>query len=208
MPPCGIDKDGHAPSLPCQIGCTGDRSTEYREALAAIAERARQLERTLDALLAAARAEAEPERGSADALDVAEYAIESCAPLAAANRIAVELLKPRAPLRVGVDRDAAERVLAPVLENACRYGRSKATVEVGSANGSVDFTVTDDGPGLDPDERERVFEPGERGSAARRADSAGLGLALSRRLATALGGQVENLDSNSGASFRVRIPLA
>jgi signal transduction histidine kinase len=181
---------------------------EYRSALTEIADRARQLERTLEALLTAARAEAEPERGSADAVSVAEYAIESCAPLAAANGIVVELVTPRTPVRIGVDRDAAERVLAPVLENACRYGKTRATVQVASRNGSVDFTVTDDGPGLDPGERERVFEPGERGSAARSADGAGLGLALSRRLATALGGQVESLDSDSGARFRVRIPLA
>src|SRR5436190_3017502 len=132
---------------------------EYRDALAEIAERARQLQRTLDALLAAARAESAPGHDSADAVAVAEFAIESCAPLAAANSIDVELVKPRAPLRVGVDRDAAERVLAPVLENACRYARSRATVEVSAADGHVDFMVTDDGPGVEPGERNLVFEP-------------------------------------------------
>jgi two-component system, OmpR family, sensor kinase len=179
---------------------------EYRDAIAEIAGRARQLQRTLDALLAAARAESEVDHGSADAVAVAEFAIQSCAPLAAANGIRVALVRPRTPLRVGVDRDAAERVLAPVLENACRYAHSCASVEVSSTNGQVDFTVTDDGPGVTPDERERVFEPGERGSAAKAANGAGLGLALSRRLAAALGGQVKSLEGEAGGRFRVRIP--
>jgi signal transduction histidine kinase len=52
-----------------------------------------------------------------------------------------------------------------------------------------------------------VFEPGQRGTAATVANGAGLGLALSRRLALALGGRVESLESNSGGRFRVRIPL-
>jgi signal transduction histidine kinase len=117
------------------------------------------------------------------------------------------LVKPGAPIRVGVDQDAAERVLAPVLENACRYAERRATVEVSASNGSVDFMITDDGPGLNPEERERIFEPGERGTAARAANGAGLGLSLSRRLAVALGGQVDGLESKSGARFRVRLPL-
>jgi signal transduction histidine kinase len=179
---------------------------DYRAALTEIANRARQLERTLETLLTAARSEAEVGRGSADAASVAEYAIESCAALAAARGIDIELTKPLAPVRVGVDRDAAERVLSPVLENACRYGRNRATVEVSAENGVVDFLVTDDGPGLESDERERIFEPGERGSAAALANGAGLGLALSRRLATSLGGRVESLESETGGRFRVRIP--
>ena len=108
---------------------------------------------------------------------------------------------------MGVDRDAAERVLAPILENACRYARSRASVEVSATNGTVEFTVSDDGPGVAPSERDRVFEPGERGGAAENANGAGLGLSLSRRLAVALGGQVDNLESDSGARFRIRIPL-
>jgi len=53
-----------------------------------------------------------------------------------------------------------------------------------------------------------VFELGERGSAAPTGSGgAGLGLALSRRLAVALGGEVDGLASESGARFRVRLPL-
>lgn len=190
-----------------ELALRRERTTDdYRAALTEIADRAHQLERTLETLLTAARSESELGRGSADAASVAEYAIESCAALAAARGIDVGLTRPPGPVRVGVDRDAAERVLSPVLENACRYGRTRATIEVSPENGAVDFIVSDDGPGVAREERERVFEPGERGSAAENASGAGLGLSLSRRLAVALGGQVDNLESDSGGRFRVRMP--
>src|SRR5256885_11714514 len=66
-------------------------TTLFRSALQEIAERARQLKRTLEALLTASRAESGRERGSADATTVAEHAIESCAALAGANQVDVEL---------------------------------------------------------------------------------------------------------------------
>jgi signal transduction histidine kinase len=183
---------------------------EYRDALQAIAKRAKQLERTLETLLTAARAESGIAHGTADAVAVAEHAIESCAALARSNGVRVDLVRPRSPLRVGVELDAGERVLVPILENACRYGRSRATVEVAGADGTVDFLVSDDGPGIDPSERERVFEPGERGNAAAVADDnggAGLGLALARRVAIALGAEVECLEADSGGRFRIRMPV-
>jgi signal transduction histidine kinase len=59
------------------------------------------------------------------------------------------------------------------------------------------------------DEASRIFEPGYRGDAGSPDDKgAGLGLALARRLARAVGGEVEALQNGAGASFRARIPLA
>ena len=102
--------------------------------------------------------------------------------------------QPSAPLRIGVDSDAAERVLAPLVENACRYARTHAEIRLRSNGEHVEYLVTDDGPGVSPSEREQIFEPGKRGSAATAAgeatDGAGLGLALARRLARALDGEV------------------
>ena len=141
---------------------------------------------------------------------VAEYAVDSCAPLAAENqRRPRACAEPRTPLRVGVDRDAAERVLAPMVENACRYARSRTSVEIRSEQRRhVEFSSPTTARASTPSEREQVFEPGKRGSAAPRGSGgAGLGLALSRRLALALGGEVDGLGSESGGRFRVRLPL-
>src|SRR5436190_9992664 len=181
---------------------------EYRTALEVIAARAGQLKRTLETLLVAARAKSGVAHGTADAVDVAERAIESCSSLARSRGVRIGVEPPRSPLRVGVELDAGERVLAPIVENACRYGRTRATIQVASARGAVEFLVTDDGPGVDPNERERVFDPGELGSAgAADGDGAGPGLALARRLAAALGAEVNCIAGHRGGRFRVRMPV-
>jgi signal transduction histidine kinase len=165
---------------------------EYRQALEAIASRSRQLEGILEMLLASAKGELAAV-GTADASTVANRCHDACAPIAVENGVDLSVVPPSAPLRIGVDSDAAERVLAPLVENACRYARTHAEIRLRSNGDHVEYLVTDDGPGVSPSERERIFEPGKRGSAAaagEATDGAGLGLALARRLARALDGEV------------------
>ena len=68
--------------------------------------------------------------------------------------------RPRRLGPVDVDADTAERILVPLIENGCRYGRSRVEVDVQSNGDSVEFLVNDDGPGIDLADRERIFEPG------------------------------------------------
>jgi signal transduction histidine kinase len=182
---------------------------EYREALQGIAKRASQMRETLETLMAAARAESMGDRGTASAADVVARALAACEPMAgdAGVRLTSEVSDPR--LKVDIDSMTAERIIAPLLENACRYADSRAAVRVRRDNGVAEFIVTDDGPGLGSDETELVFQPGYRGQAGAEDNAgAGLGLALSRRLARAVGGDVEAISNGSGASFRARIPLS
>ncbi|HMC06828.1 MAG TPA: HAMP domain-containing sensor histidine kinase [Solirubrobacterales bacterium] len=184
------------------------RSDEYRRALEAIRARASQLEGTLETLLTAARAESSPSRGTADATDVAERARRSCAHAARQRGIEITVTPPRKPLWVGVDADAAERVLVPLLENACRYGRRSVRLTVNRGSNAIEFLVADDGPGVSQAERDRIFEPGVRGTAGGDgAAGAGLGLALARRLARALEGDVELVESADGAVFMAQMPF-
>ena len=97
----------------------------------------------------------------------------------------------------------------PVVENACLYGRSAVRVSVARSDGAVLFTVDDDGPGVDPAERETIFEPAVRGGAGRNGTAgAGLGLALARRLARAASGDVIAHSTRSGGRFVIRLPAA
>jgi signal transduction histidine kinase len=97
-----------------------------------------------------------------------------------------------------------------VVENACRFARSDVLLSATRKGTEVHFVVQDDGPGVTSDERERIFEPGVRGSAAGNdggaSRGAGLGLPLARRLARAASGDVEVLDGERGARFVVRLP--
>jgi len=184
---------------------------EYRRALEVIRTRAAQLQRTLETLVAAARAESSAIRGTADATEVAERARDSCTALARERGIGITVAPPPTPLRIGVDADAAERILAPLLENACRYGRRSVRLSVKGGADAIEFLVADDGPGVEAGEREGIFEPGVRGAAAGNSSGgdagAGLGLALARRLARALGGDVEHLENAGGAVFVARVPF-
>jgi len=98
--------------------------------------------------------------------------------------------------------------LHPVVENACRYGRSAVRVAVAREGSTVLFSIDDDGPGVEDAEQESIFEPAVRGSAGRSsASGAGLGLALARRLARAASGDVIARPGHNGR-FVVRLPAA
>ncbi len=186
-----------------------DRSDdEYRETLVLVQQNARQLARIVETLVAAAQHEANETRGTADAYEVAADAVLSVSGLAATRHLTVHAEPPTRPLRLGLDRDLAERVLQPVLENACRYGTSSVRILVSRNGSKINYVVEDDGPGVADEERETIFEPGNRGLAARAGEGgAGLGLSLSRRLARAASGDVTARPSNGGR-FVITLPSA
>lgn len=106
------------------------------------------------------------------------------------------------------------RLLGNLLDNAERYADSSVTVQVAredGQDGQALLTVTDDGAGVPPADRERVFERFTRLDTARSrgAGGTGLGLAIAREIAQAHGGTLRIEDHPSGgARFALRLPLA
>jgi signal transduction histidine kinase len=208
-----------AASLRREQRLTAEISHELRTPLARLRARAQlagshelvrdadDMARTLDALLAGARAAAD-RPGVSEAGAPAGAATEACVSLAHARGLELRML-PADGARVGAGAELVERALHPLIENACRYARHAVTVSVGRENGSVVYRVQDDGPGVPEHERERIFEPAVRGSAAHSAGvpGTGLGLALGRRLARAAGGEV-SVAPGAGGRFELRLPAA
>jgi signal transduction histidine kinase len=184
----------------------------YQEALGSVLYSADQMARTVEALLAAAQEEGSLARGRADVWQVMADVVSSIGVLAEENNVDVRVQPPARDLRVGVERAIAAQILQPVVENACRFARREVLLGAGRNGKEVYFLVEDDGPGVAEGERERIFEPGVRGSAAagerNAARGAGLGLSLARRLARAASGDVEVETGSSGARFKVRLPAA
>jgi signal transduction histidine kinase len=182
----------------------------YQEALGSVLYSADQMARTVEALLAAAQEEGSLARGRADVWQVLADVVSSIGVLAEENGVEVRVQPPARDLRVGVERAIAAQILQPVVENACRFAQSEVLLGAGRNGKEVFFMVEDDGPGVAEDERDRIFEPGVRGSAAAGEEigprGAGLGLSLARRLARAASGDVEVEPGQSGARFRVRLP--
>jgi two-component system OmpR family sensor kinase len=194
-----------------QLALRHARTTEeYRAGYEQVLASSQQMHRTLDTLVAAARVESDLARGTGDAAAAARMAADGCASVAAERGVEVDVRPPREPVLVGVDADITERVLAPLIENGCRYGEHSVTVTIARRDGVATFTVEDDGPGVPPAAHEAIFEPGRRGSpdAAGHRDGAGLGLALARRLARAAGGEVQSEPSPSGGRFTAHLPAA
>ncbi|MEU7913656.1 sensor histidine kinase [Microbispora bryophytorum] len=101
------------------------------------------------------------------------------------------------------------RLVDNLLSNARRHAKTGVTVRVESADGQAVVTVTDDGDGIAPADRERIFERFTRLDEGRRRDTGGtgLGLAISRDIAHAHHGTLGIEDSPHGARFVLRLPL-
>lgn len=111
------------------------------------------------------------------------------------------------------DQITVERIVTNLVENACKYGASPAgvvTLRGAVRGGNALIEVSDEGVGIPPQDRERVFEPFERGHGleTETKQGLGLGLPLARGLARELGGDLRLLDRGGGATFQLSVPVA
>jgi signal transduction histidine kinase len=114
-----------------------------------------------------------------------------------------------APERLVGDRAAVSRMIRNLVDNAVRHAKSRVDIQVGSRDGNVILTVSDDGPGVAPADRARVFERFVRldSDRARSGGGTGLGLAIVAEVAAAHGGTVTINDrSGGGTTLIVTLP--
>jgi signal transduction histidine kinase len=115
------------------------------------------------------------------------------------------------PVTVSGDRLLLRRLVRNLLENARRHGGTGAvSIAVFAEGGRAVLEVSDHGPGVPPDERERIFEPFYRlMRSAETGRGSGLGLALVRQIARRHGGEAVCLAAEGGGSrFRIDLPAA
>jgi two-component system, OmpR family, sensor histidine kinase BaeS len=147
-----------------------------------------------------------------DAAAIAREVGERFAPHAVAR--GVTLVLPEGAAAAMADRDRLAQVLANYLSNALRHAPdgSRVDVTVARTPGNVRVSVRDEGPGLAADQLEAVFERFYRVDAARSraAGGSGIGLAIVRALADAMGGTAwaESDGPGLGATFHVELPEA
>jgi len=165
-----------------------------------------QMEEMISAVLIFIRDASEPgARERVDLRSIVECAVDDAA-LVGGDAV----LDPGAPTSVEVDPLGVQRVVTNLIENALKYGKS-ARVRVFTEGDESITEVADSGPGLAEDELERVFLPFYRAALARTLHKGGigLGLAVSRSIARAHGGDVR-LYKNGGEGLvaQLRLPLA
>jgi signal transduction histidine kinase len=123
--------------------------------------------------------------------------------------VELQVPKPPGPCWGSGDPGAVARVVRILLDNALRHAPSASTVRVVPAYHGETATVSvdDDGPGVRREDRERIFQRFERGSAPSGESGFGLGLAIGRELARKMGGELRIAESHSGASFVLDLPI-
>ncbi|GAA4556703.1 sensor histidine kinase [Planotetraspora kaengkrachanensis] len=156
--------------------------------------------------------------GARDLIDLAELVAECRIRRDRAKRIEYSL----GPGAVVIgDRSQLARVVTNLLDNAERHAETMVAVTVRhepggqcgdqrTPYGAAVLEVVDDGPGIDPDNRELVFQRFTRldSDRSRGAGGTGLGLAIARQIAEAAGGTLRIEDSSRGAHFVLRLPCA
>src|SRR5215469_12886399 len=180
------------------------------ELLATADESLDRLVRLVENLLDMSRLQAGVLGTAPQALSVAEAVGKAVADQGALGRF-IDIHIPDELAEIRADPALLERILANVLSNALRYSphNQPPMVTASEHGGYVEVRVIDHGPGIPAAERERVFLPFQRLGDRSSDGGVGLGLALSRGLAEAMGGELDpDTTPGGGLTMTLRLPAA
>jgi len=180
-----------------------------------VQRQARRMGLLIDDLLFLARADERVEPAtSGEPVDLDELVLAEIGRLRDAGGPAVELAGLAAARTTGSARDLA-RMLRNLGDNAVAHAQRTVALSLNRESDQAVIAVSDDGPGVPPADRERIFERFVRLDQARSrsqnaAGGTGLGLAIAQQIVQAHGGQIavtDRVDGKTGAAFIIRLPL-
>jgi len=198
------------------IGELGLRETrtpaDYKEAVGSMLEEVDRLTRLVDTLLQLSRGDAGTIRLSREVFDLGDLARDVIASLGLLaeerrQRLDVQVAE---DVRVSVDRLVLRDAVTNLVDNAIKYSPVDSTIRIRVEGGSKNatLTVSDEGAGIPPEHRERVFDRFYRidESRAREMGGTGLGLAIAKWAVEANGGQISLEPTTIGSMFRISLP--
>ncbi len=171
-----------------------------------VAQESERLESLVERVLALPHADETMSFSKVDPAELVLSAVSLAVGRAERRRITLTTDAPALP-EVQWDGDAVRQALLNLLDNAIQHGREEGRVEVRAvdSDGSVELSVSDDGPGVGKRDRKRIFGRFERGANAR--SGTGLGLYLVDRVARAHGGRVDLVtEEGEGSTFTLVLP--
>ncbi|MGQ0803413.1 MAG: sensor histidine kinase [Actinomycetota bacterium] len=184
-------------------------TADWSEIAARILDEDERMEETVSELLELARLDEDGPALPTTTVDIDEVVLEE------AGRVDGATVRTGGVLagRVRGSRPQLARVVRNLIANALRHAENAVDVRLRSDDGTVELVVDDDGPGISPADRERVFERFTRldEGRARDAGGTGLGLAIVRAVVERHRGTVTIEDApgdGGGARFVVRLPAA
>ncbi|MEU8300485.1 ATP-binding protein [Micromonospora sp. NPDC048909] len=181
--------------------------TDWNDTAADLLAANGRMERLVRDLLFLARADAGAPRPAARPVDLDDIVLAEAGRIRGGGRLRVDT---GAVSAAAVDgrRDDLTRAVRNLFDNAERYASSLISVELSSDDHRVTLVVQDDGPGIPPADRQRVFERFARldDDRSHRTGGTGLGLAIATEIVEAHGGSMIADESSGGARFVVRLP--
>jgi signal transduction histidine kinase len=164
------------------------------------------LQHLVDDLLQLARSDAGAAEMTPAPVDLDDIVLREARRLRDRGRVVIDTSRVSAAQVIG-DRNQLGRAVQNLLDNAERHAATTVTVTLDESDGIARMTVTDDGSGIDPAQRERVFERFTRLDDARTRDSggSGLGLAITRDIVERHGGTIR-LDDGPTTRFVLEVP--
>jgi len=179
----------------------------YSSSLAVIEEEAMRLERLVGDVLDLAKLDAHRFTVLEEEVDMRELCERAYAAFGeVARQRAIDYRRDFAASPVIVtDGDRVLQIISNLLSNAFRWTPEggRVALALGADNGAISVVVSDSGPGISPEERERIFRP----FWSRDGGGTGLGLAIARELAVALGGRIDlRSEPGLGARFELLLP--
>ena len=193
-------------------GGAGPVTPQQTEFLERIKVSADHLARMIDEVLAFATVDAGKVQVNLEEFDAALLASDTAAmlePHALEKGLELALVRSHALKPIRSDPTKVRQILINLIGNALKYtDHGRVIVEMGLEQGRVLFRVRDTGPGIVPEDLERVFEPFTRlDTVERQKRGTGLGLAVSRRLARLLGGDLSaESRPGHGSTFTLWLP--
>ncbi len=167
-----------------------------------------RMERLVKNLLVLARLEVSGEAEESETVDLGEVVRHDLAARVERRGVALRA-EVASPARATIGPEAARQIVTNLVDNAQRHARHHVVITVRTDDRvGVTLVVDDDGPGVDPSEREVIFERFARLDQARspRDGGAGLGLAIVRDVVVRHGGSVAFTDGATGARVVVALP--
>jgi signal transduction histidine kinase len=193
-------------------GYTGEISPRAKGMMEIVAQRADQMIQFVNDWLTLSRLEQGKGIQTPKAVDVAEVvkaAVERVKQDDRAGQLTIQCVLTSDPPVLAADPSALDELFSNLLDNAVRYTPpgGKVTVEVKAAANGTMIVVRDTGPGISPEDLERIFEPFYRGQAQKSIPGTGLGLPIAKRIAEGHGGTLEvQTVLGEGTAFRVYLP--
>jgi signal transduction histidine kinase len=190
-----------------EVAIAQPATTDWAATSSDLLAESRHMERLVRDLLFLARSDGEESVRRIEPVDLDDIVLEEATRLRSSARVGVDASGVSAAPLSG-NRDELTRLVRNLLENAEHHAESRVRIRLSAEGHEIILVVEDDGPGVPPAERERIFQRFTRLDEARSRHNGGtgLGLAIVKEITERHGGAVCVENAAPGARFAVRLP--